>query len=121
MPRIRTIKPDFWSDPDVCALSRDARLLVVGLFSFADDDGRFIASPNAINGYVFPFDELPIAKIRKWLSEAADRDLVYLYRSDGLEYGCMPKWHRHQVINRYTPSKLPEPDIDCVPRSKAAA
>ena len=44
MPRIRTLKPSFWSSPEAAAMTRDARLLTIGLMSFADDDGRFIAT-----------------------------------------------------------------------------
>jgi hypothetical protein len=69
MARIRTIKPSFWGSRPVARLSRDARLLAIGLISFADDDGRFLASTATINGYVFPNDDLPNAKVRKWIDE----------------------------------------------------
>ena len=35
---------------------------------------------------------------------------------DAIRYGVLPTWHEHQVINRYTPSTLPEPDVQCTPR-----
>ena len=41
--RIRTIKPSFWGSPTIAPLSRDARLVAIGLMSYADDDGRFLA------------------------------------------------------------------------------
>lgn len=116
MARIRTIKPTFWGSPEVAAMSRDARLLVLGLVSMADDDGRFLAAPAAISGYVFPNDEIPIARIRGWLGEAVETGMVYQYRCGAVTYGCFPSWHKHQVINRYMPSQLPEPDTECYPR-----
>lgn len=118
MARIRTTKPSFWGSRTVAKLSRDARLLTLGLISFADDDGRFLGSMAAVNGFVFPNDELPHAKVRKWLTEVAAVGLVHEYESDGVRYGCFPTWHEHQVINRYTPSQLPEPDVPCTPRGK---
>lgn len=122
MPRIRTVKPSFWGSGATAQLSRDARLLTIGLISFADDDGRFLGSTAAINGYVFPNDDLPPAKVRRWLDEVAKVGLVHEYQRDGVRYGCFPTWHEHQVINRYTPSTLPEPDITCVQRhGKGAA
>lgn len=122
MPRIRTIKPSFWGSAATAQLSRDARLLSIGLISLADDDGRFLASTTAVNGYVFPNDELPSAKVRKWMDELAKVGLIHEYQRDGVRYGCFPSWHEHQVINRYTPSSLPEPDVPCVVRgSKEAA
>jgi hypothetical protein len=122
MARIRTMKPEFWGSGDIAPrLSRDARLLTLGLISMADDDGRFLASPNAIIGYVFPNDEnVTAAQVRKWLGETSERcEPVYLYEVDGVRYGCFPKWHKHQVVNRHTPSKLPAPDIECVRRSSS--
>ena len=115
MARIRTIKPTFWGSRPVAILSRDALLLAVGLISMADDDGRFLAAPAAIGGYVFPNDELPPARIRKWLNECTASGLVHEY-GDAIRYGCFPSWHEHQVINRYTPSTLPEPDVECYQR-----
>jgi len=117
--RIRTIKPEFWGSGDTAKLSRDARLCVLGLISMADDDGRFLASPNAVIGYVFPNDSnVTPALVRKWLAEASqDGEPVHLYEIGGVAYGCLPTWHRHQRINRYTASKLPAPEIECVPRS----
>jgi len=39
MARIRTIKPEFWTDGDMFKLSRDARLFYIGLWNFCDDNG----------------------------------------------------------------------------------
>lgn len=117
MARIRTTKPSFWGSGTVAKLSRDARLVTLGLISFADDDGRFLGSTAAINGFIFPNDDLPPAKVRKWIQEVIATELVHEYRCGAVVYGCFPSWHEHQVINRYTPSTLPEPDIECVQRS----
>ena len=107
MARIRTIKPAFWGSPTIAPLSRDARLLAIGLMSYADDDGRFLAATNAINGYVFPNDDLPPAKVRKWLSECEETGFAYLYKVDGVLFGCIPTWHAHQVIRGSSPSPMP--------------
>jgi hypothetical protein len=115
------MKPGFWGSKTIAKLSRDARLLTLGLISFADDDGRFLGSTNAINGAVFPNDELPATKVRKWYSEILATGLIHEYQREGVRYGCFPSWHEHQVINRYTPSTHPEPDIECAPRSVKGA
>jgi hypothetical protein len=113
MARIRTIKPAFWGDDKVSLLSRDARLLFVGLISVADDDGRFLASHAAIAGYVFPNDEdVTPKRLAAWLDEIAALKLVILYTCGHIRYGVIPKYRRHQRINRATPSVLPEPPTD---------
>lgn len=109
MARIRTVKPSFWSDPGVSALRRDARLMLVGLISSADDEGRFIASATAIGGYVFPHDDLPAKTVRQWRDEIAKTGVIVLYSVDGLEYGWFPNWKKHQRISKPQPSIIPGP------------
>lgn len=109
MPRIRTLKPSFWSDARVAALGREARLLTIGLISYADDDGRFVATPAAIRGYIYPFDHITDTKIERWLAEIDKTGLLVLYRVSGLTYGYFPRWIKNQRIDRATPSTIPEP------------
>lgn len=109
MARIRTIKPSIWGDEKVARLSRDARLLYVGLISMADDDGRFLASPGAISGYVFPNDDLPPSKITRWLAEIVAVGLVAAYECDGIRYGAHLNYRKHQRISHPQPSPLPSP------------
>lgn len=108
MARIRSIKPSFWSDESVAEMSLEARLLAIGLISFADDEGRFLASTTAVAGYVFPHDRFPASKIQRWMDEVEGTGMVRLYTVRGREYGVFPNW-RHQRINRPTPSVLPAP------------
>jgi hypothetical protein len=107
--RIRTIKPTCWGDAKLSRVSRDARLLWVGLITFADDSGRFLGSTAAISGHVFPNDDLPPARVRRWLRELAEVDLVHLYDVEGISYGCFMKWPSHQRISHPQPSALPPP------------
>lgn len=108
MPRIRTIKPAIWADGDFAELTHEARLLMIGLISFADDKGRFIASPNAIAGYIYPYEDIPPGKVKRWIAELVGRH-IELYKVAGREYGWFPNWHKHQVINRAQASTLPPP------------
>lgn len=112
MARIRTIKPSFWGDDDVCKLSRDARLLLVGLISLADDDGRFIATPQAILGHVFPHDDIPTTKFKAWLAEIAATPTLVLYAVEGRQYGVLPNYRKHQRISHPQPSPLPAPPLE---------
>jgi DNA replication protein DnaT len=109
MARIRTIKPSFWADEAVSDLSMNARLLLIGLISSADDDGRFLASHSAIVGYVFPHDNIPQTKLRGWLDEIEKAGIVRFYSVNRREYGAFPNWSKHQKINRPQPSNFPAP------------
>lgn len=110
MARIRTIKPTIWSDDSFADLSRDARLLVIGLISMADDSGRFVASSAAVAGYVYPHDELAPATVKKWLSEIEKKapNMVLFYDIDGRRYGWFRNFStKHQRIDRPQKSSLP--------------
>ena len=109
MARIRTIKPSFWGDDKVCRLSWDARLLLVGIISMADDEGRFIATPQSVLGYVFPHEDVTAPRFRKLMGEITDTKIVALYEDRGRQYGFLPKWKKHQRINKPQASALPAP------------
>lgn len=109
MARIRTIKPSFWADEAVTSLSRDARLLLVGLISSADDQGRFVATHATITGYVFPYDGIKEPKLAQWLREIEATGIAQFYKVGHREYGCFPKWKKHQRISKPAPSPLPAP------------
>ncbi len=119
--RIRTVKPDCWADEDIGDLSRDVRLLFIVLITFCDDDGRFRDIPAQIIGHGYPDDEdITPAMVRGWLDELEAAGLVVRYEVAGKRYVTLPNWHRHQKINRYTPSSLPpcppRPGLVVVPR-----
>lgn len=107
-PRIRTIKPEMWADEKIGSLSRDARLLFVGLITMADDDGRLRALPAAVIGHVFPYDDdVTLAKLAKWMRELEESGLVVTYTAGDRPYAWLTGWAKHQKINRANPSELP--------------
>lgn len=109
-PRIRSIKPELWHDEAVGEVSRDARLLFIGLITMADDAGRLRFTAPAVLGHVFPYDDdVTAAKLRRWLDELLLHGLAATYDHDGREYVWLPGWRENQRINRVSPSKLPCP------------
>lgn len=108
-PRIRTIKPGTWADERIGHVTRDARLLFVGLISLADDEGRMRDLPAAILGHVFPYDADAPRHLGRWLRELTDTGLVRAYTVGEHRYLLLPGFERHQVINRPSPSELPPP------------
>ncbi len=109
MARIRTIKPQFYGSASIARVSIEARYLATGLISMADDEGRFLASITSISGHVFPHDDLPAAKVKRWLTELANDGYVVLYEDGGLRYGWLPSFGKNQRINKPQLSALPSP------------
>lgn len=108
-PRIRTLKPEIWQDEKIGQLSRDARCLLVGLVTMADDEGRARALPSAVIGHVFPYDADAPKKLPAWMAEIVSVGIVVPYEDGGVPYVAFRHWRRHQKINRATPSILPAP------------
>lgn len=105
--RIRSLKPEFFEDEKVCAISRDARLVTIGLITLADDRGRMHYKPLAILGDIFPEEAVAMAKLKAWLAEIVKIGLAFVYKVASNEYLWLPQFLRHQVINRPTESVLP--------------
>lgn len=106
----RPLKTAFWDDDKVCRLSRDARLTLAGLITkMADDEGRFLASPVAISGSLFPHDDLPPTRVKRWIDEIAAEGMVRVYRINGGTYGALNGWVKHQRPPHPSPSTIPAP------------
>lgn len=107
----RPLKTAFWEDDKVCRLSRDARLTLAGLITkMADDEGRFLATPAAVLGAIFPHDDdIAPARVKKWLAEIESERIVRIYRVNGGTYGCLSTWAKHQKPPHPSPSTIPEP------------
>ena len=106
--RIRTIKPEFWESETLGRVSREARLLLVGLFSSCDDSGRTRASSRLLASRLFPYDDDAARLLPKWLAELEAEGCVRLYQAEGEQFLDIPKWLNHQKIDKPSPSKFPE-------------
>ena len=105
MARIRSIKPDFWTDEKVVELSAFARLLFIGLWNFVDDDGRVVFSQKKLKMQIFPSDSIDISEL---FGEIRREKLISIYVVDSIEYLQIVNFEKHQKIDKRTPSKLPE-------------
>lgn len=104
MARIRTIKPEFWTDEKMVELSPTARLLFVGLWNFADDEGRMVYSPRRIKMQILPADDVDIRGI---LGELRNAGRIRIYTVENVEYLDIPHFLTHQKIDKPSRSKLP--------------
>lgn len=60
MARIRTVKPELWTDPDFVELSLSARLLFIASLNFADDHGVLPDKPRQLKMQCLPADPCDI-------------------------------------------------------------
>ena len=116
MPRIRTIKPEFWDSPSTARASAVARLLYIAMWNWADDYGRGTANLKELEGFAFPNDdvaELSGGKSRKFrdtVEEVSDCFGVVFYNVRGRPYYAISSWDDHQKTERKARSKHPGPD-----------
>jgi hypothetical protein len=103
MARIRTIKPEFWTDRKIVGLSPYARLLFVGSWNFAMcDDGHLVDDTFALKLQVLPIDAVDIDQLVSELitAEVMTRGVT----SDGRGYLHVPKLREHQKVDgRWVP------------------
>jgi hypothetical protein len=105
--RIRSIKPEFWESESLGRVSREARLLFIGLFSCCDDVGRARASSRLLASRLFPYDDDAFKKLPAWIAELERQGCIRLYQVAGESYLDIPKWLNHQKIDKPSASKLP--------------
>lgn len=112
MPRIRTVKPSFWTDEKLADLPRDVRLLFLGLISaMADDEGRCKGNPRLVKAAVFPLDDdVTAAQVDEWLALLHAGERIQLYQANGERYVQIVKWGIHQRIDKPHQSQLPPPE-----------
>jgi hypothetical protein len=105
--RIRSVKPEFFTDRISGRWPLDTMAFYVALWCLADDDGRFEWEPEAIRGRLFPFK--PDLDVAAYLNQLESAGKVQRYTVDGLSYGLIPSFTKHQKPNRKVKSKLPPP------------
>jgi len=125
--RLRTIKPEFWSDPVVLSCKRDSRLLFIGIWNFCDDQANIEASPFQIKCLVFPADNINIEPLLKDLEELKmipgsdiKKRLLIKYKVDGTEYYHVPGFLKHQRIDHPSKPRCPaySPELAITPQAQ---
>lgn len=110
MARIRSVKPEFWSSPN---LPSDPwpRLLFMAMWNWADDNGVGTANPRELLGFAFPNDDhITVADLRRMLVEIRRVFDVKFYTVSGRPYYAIPSWESHQKFDRRSKGKFPGPE-----------
>lgn len=109
MARIRTIKPEFWSDEKLSILDPLTRLVYLGLISQADDAGRLVDGVKQLDGMLFPSTDDTCRESLEILARLS-RILRYVAPS-GQHLIQIVNWH-HQKIAHPSEYVLPAPSAD---------
>lgn len=104
----RMIDPQFWQSETVGRWTFRQRLLFIGLFSNADDQGRLRAHPALIRSTIFPYDDIPLDEITSDLKALTSS--IILYQIEGHDYCQIAGWWKYQSPQWAYPSKIPPPD-----------
>lgn len=111
MPRIRTVKPEFFKHEELYQAEIEEklplRIAFVGLWCICDREGRFKWRPNQIKLDVLPYDKVDFERV---LNALCSRGFVEQYTADDELFGYIPTFLFHQVINnRESESHIPSP------------
>lgn len=103
--RSRNIKPGFFLNEQLAELSFQHRLLFIGLWCYADREGRFEVRPMRLKMTIFPADE---ADIPKMLNDLTRCGLIEVYSVSGVKYCQIINFLKHQSPHfKEAKSKIP--------------
>jgi len=113
MARNRMLHQNFWTSESLRRVSRDARLLFAGLWTFSDDYGVHEDNNRRILGNVFPNDsdinEEVISKLKEeLLREEIIIEISYL----GHDYLYIPTWKEYQKVSHPGKETIPKDYIE---------
>lgn len=107
MARKRMIDPNFWTDEKLGECSIQERLLFMGLISNANDEGYGRANSKLLKATIFPYDDIEIVELEKWLSHLIEFNMIVVFEYDKQKYYYIPNFLKHQTINKPTKSTFP--------------
>ncbi len=106
MARIRTIKPDFWTDGNMVRLSPFARLLYIGMWNFTlCDHGHVADDAMKLKLQILPMDPVDIdALLAEIMSQGR---VVRVSDGDGRTYLLVKRFEDHQKIDPRWKTRCP--------------
>lgn len=104
MARLRTIKPEFWTDSSVGEVSPIARLLFIATWNFADDHGGLDRSAKQLKAQAFPYDSIDCEPL---VQELLNAGLMAEYEVDGKKYLHIKGFDKHQKVERKSLPRVP--------------
>lgn len=114
MARIRSIKPEFWEDEKIAALPYGCRLLYIGTWNQADDNGVIRGNPAILKSKIFPYDDtLRVGEVSKWLDALVKARMLVPISYKGESYYVVRTFHSHQKFDpRYPNYIIPREEVE---------
>ena len=109
MARRRMIDPNFFISEDVSKLDIFERFVLIGLFSNADDYGKGRAKPEFLRSIIFPYDDIPVEKIKNALIKISEVISIKFYQVNNSSYYIFLNWNKWQRVEKPQPSLIPDP------------
>ena len=112
MPRIRSVKPEFFTSPGTAAVDFPVRIFYQALWCAADDFGIGETNFNSLLGLAFPdSDGFSARDVRRFCADCAQHFETIFYAVRGRYYYAIPTWFEHQKTERREQRrKNPPPD-----------
>lgn len=112
MARIRTVKPDLFRHEGLFEAEESSglplRIAFIGLFTVSDRRGIFRWQPRQLKLDVMPYDNVDFSRV---LDALLSRGFIKRYAFGEDEFGLIPSFSKHQVINNKEKASL-HPDIE---------
>lgn len=96
MPRIRSVHHGLFSDEAFVSCSSFARLLVIGLWTEADDKGTFEWKPLSLKMRLFPAESFNLDEMLALLDELSKGDIIKRYEVAGKVFGAIRNFRKYQ-------------------------
>lgn len=97
MPRIRTVKPEFFWNEALASCSCQARLLAIALLQLCDGQGVFRHIPMQIHAHAFPWEAEVNISVLLW--ELEEAGYLFTFEHGGRSYGWIEGFQRHQRLS----------------------
>lgn len=104
MARIRSIKPEFWTDERIGECTALARLLFIATWNFADDAGGLDRSAKQLKAQAFPYDDLDCEPL---IQELLHAGLLIEYERGGKKYLHIKGFQTHQKVDHPGKPRVP--------------
>jgi hypothetical protein len=110
MTEKRMMHRQFFESEAIANLTLRQRLLIIGIITIADDQGRTKGHPGWLKAQIFPYDDIQSADVKKDLEQiVTNNDTIIIYKIGGKQYIQLTHWWKYQALQWAKESEYPPP------------